>query len=96
VEPISPKVELLKLPDPEIATTPLPPKFGALKFGWLKMLKISARNCRRKRSLSGMSLKIEKSSLLNPGPGTCVTPPRQEGLSPTVQAAGWVNWGSLC
>ena len=36
--------------------TPLPPKFGALKFGWLRMLKNSARNCMRKRSLIGNRL----------------------------------------
>ena len=34
-----------------MATTPLPPKPGALKFGWLAMLNISARNWRRKRLL---------------------------------------------
>ena len=45
--------------------TPLPPIPGALKFGWLRMLKNSERNWRRKRSVSWKSLKIEKSSLLD-------------------------------
>lgn len=33
VDPISPKVELVKLPEPDTATTPFPPKLGWLKLG---------------------------------------------------------------
>src|ERR1700687_4681283 len=59
-----------------MATTPLPPKFGALKLVWLKMLKISVRNWSLKRSVRDMFLKSEKSSLGKPCPATRVTPPR--------------------
>src|ERR1700739_2965328 len=57
-------------------TTPLPPKPGALKFGWLVRLKISVRNCSLRFSVIGKSLKIEKSRRWKPGPGTLVTPPK--------------------
>src|SRR5215467_5499660 len=41
------------------------------------MLKHSQRNCRRKRSAKRKSLKIERSSLANPGPAACVgLPPK--------------------
>jgi hypothetical protein len=68
VDPIFPKLEPLKLSEFEIATTPLPPKFGELKFGWFKMLKNSVRNCIENRSLIWMPLNNEKSRRWNPGP----------------------------
>ena len=68
VEPISPKAVLVKLPEFETAITPFPPKLGALKFGWFRMLKNSARNCREKRSVSWKALNVEKSKLWYFGP----------------------------
>jgi len=93
VDPISPKFELVKLPEFETATTPLPPKFGALKFGWLKRLKNSARNCREKRSLSRTSLKVEKSIRLKVGPAIWPGgPPKADrGQGRAVQGVGWLK-----
>lgn len=68
MEPILPKLPLVKLVAPEIATTPLPPNPGALKFGWLRMLKNSVRNCAENRSLIAMALNSERSRRWNPGP----------------------------
>ena len=96
MEPISPKLELLKLVDPEMATTPLPPNPGALKLGWLVMLNISVRNWRRLRSLNGMSLKTEKSRRWNPGPGTCAGPPPSAEIPQLTSGApidAWVHFG---
>src|SRR5271165_1934665 len=72
---MAPKLVLLKLVEFEMATTPLPPNPGALKFGWLRMLKNSARNCILKRSLSWNSLKVEKSKRWNPGETVVDGPP---------------------
>src|ERR1019366_1980291 len=69
---------LVKSVEPPIDTTPLPPKPGALKFGWLRTLKNSALNCAEKRSLNLKLLKVEKSRLWNPG--VTVWP----GLSPRI------------
>src|SRR5579885_1785534 len=76
-----------------MATTPLPPNPGALKFGWLNMLNISVRNCRPRRSEKGKFLKMEKSRRWKPGPGTCVTPPKLANvqLPTTVQGGGSVK-----
>src|SRR6266404_4519114 len=43
-------------------------KLGAAKFGWLRMLKNSARNCTRACSVTLMFLKVEKSTVFSPGP----------------------------
>src|SRR5436305_11637873 len=51
-----------------MATTPLPPKFGGLKFGWLRMLKNSARNSVDTRSVIANFLNNEKSKRWMPGP----------------------------
>src|SRR5579871_4989608 len=58
------------LPEPPIATTPLPPKLGALKFGWFTILKNSARNSVENRSVIGNFLNTEKSRRWKPGPVT--------------------------
>src|ERR1035441_9818847 len=83
-------------------TTPLPPKLGALKFGWLRMLKNSERNCILKRSFSLNSLKAEKSRRWKPGPGICpgsapkaaapvrATQPVGVGVA-TPNSHGWVK-----
>ena len=68
MDPISPKVELVKLAEFPTDVTPLPPKLGALKFAWFRMLKNSARNCIENRSLMGIALNTEKSNLRNGGP----------------------------
>jgi len=52
-------------------TTPFPPKLGALKFGWLRMLKNSDRNCKETRSVIWNALNSEKSKRWNPGPTIC-------------------------
>src|SRR2546423_2083615 len=54
----------------ETTKTELP---NPLKFGWLKRLKNSARNCRRARSVSAKVLFSEKSTFLMLG---CLTRPR--------------------
>jgi len=59
---MAPKLVLLKFVEFAIETTPLPPNPGALKFGWLTMLKNSPRNSILKRSLIGMFLNAEKSN----------------------------------
>ena len=54
------------------------------------MLKNSVRNCRYTLSLIGKFLKIEKSTLLNGGPGTCNKPPSAavpvNGMQPTGES----------
>ena len=92
MDPISPKVLLVKLPEPETPTTPLPPKLGALKFAWLKMLNISARNCMEKRSVSWKALNVEKSKVLIGGPVVVAgLPPNKAapvaGMHPAVAGA---------
>ena len=63
VEPISPKVLLVKSNEPPMAVSPLPPNPGWLKFGVLVKLKNCARNWRRVLSLVLKSLNTEKSKL---------------------------------
>ena len=61
MEPMRPKLAaLLKLSELPMATTPLPPKPGALKLGWFRMLKNSDRNCRLNRSLKWKFLKSDR------------------------------------
>src|SRR5215472_11425842 len=93
VDPISPKLALVKLPEPETATTPFPPKLGALKFGWLRMLKNSDLNSIRTRSVAWNSLKSEKSIRLKGGPATWSGgPPRVDrGQGNAVHVAGWLK-----
>ncbi len=43
-------------------------RFGVLKFARFNMLKISARNCRDRRSRRVVVLKAEKSQVARPGP----------------------------
>ena len=83
---------LVKLPDPEIATTPLPPKLGALKFGWLRMLKNSARNCIENRSLIWKALNIEKSKRCESGGPVVVAglPPSRAAPVARDAIASWV------
>src|ERR1700730_8271820 len=64
-------------------------KFGLAKLGWLKILKNSARNCRTRRSVRCVSLKIEKLNSLNAGPRRLLRPmlpkcrvPARQLLSP--------------
>src|SRR5258705_11742716 len=51
-------------PNPELFTV----AFGNPKFGWLKTLKNSERNCRWTRSLIRVNFNTEKSAPLLPGP----------------------------
>src|SRR5580692_354311 len=62
---------------------------GALKFGWLKMLNVSARNWNEYRSVIGNDLKSEKSSFLYPGPvEVSVLPPRAPAPVAGMQPVG--------
>src|SRR5262249_25627478 len=47
---------------------------GNAKFGWLKILKNSARNCRCARSLTRVDFSSEKSALFVRGPITVLRP----------------------
>src|SRR5579859_4238790 len=60
---------VLETPDGVNATS-----FGILKFARFSRLKISARNCRFSRSLSLVSLSVEKSQLASPGPRSVLRP----------------------
>src|SRR5579863_8851531 len=84
------------LPEPPIATTPLPPKLGALKFGWLRMLKNYARNSVENRSVMGNFLNTEKSRRWKPGPGTWPSlEPRAAALSSGRQLAIELGSGAI-
>jgi len=48
--------------------------FGAWKLAWLKMLKNSARNCRRSLSVITVSLTTVKAKFTNPGPNKVFRP----------------------
>src|ERR1041384_8703699 len=47
---------------------------GKLKFGWLKRLKASARNCRFTRSVKWVFFTSDAFTLLNPGPSRIFLP----------------------
>src|SRR5258708_4742145 len=64
--PVASKMSVLPSPGP-----------GGAKFGWLRILNISMRNCTLKVSeirLTGLFLKTEKSRLVTPGPITTLRP----------------------
>src|SRR4051812_21381593 len=58
---------LLSIPLPRKSTAKLGQR-GLAKFGWLRTLKKSARNCILSRSVSFVSFTTEKSQFLNVGP----------------------------
>src|SRR5579872_1271409 len=76
-------------------------RLGCAKFGWLKILKVSARNCALRRSVMRVSLYKATSRFSNPGPTRRFRPmlPKPAGTwkrQPGVAAAPHVKAGKYC